>query len=177
MLRLRPYKKCDAKEIVSWIKDEVSFHKWSANRFDHYPITAEDLNQHYEENSYSDSFFPMTAFDDSGIVGHLFLRFMNDEKTEIRFGYVVVDGEKRGKGYGKAMLKLALQYAFTILNVSKVSLGVFENNPPARYCYQAVGFTANPEENWVVQVGEEDWTCICMGIDYDTYKIHMKKEL
>ena len=28
MLRLRPYKKCDAKRIVSWIKDEISFRKW-----------------------------------------------------------------------------------------------------------------------------------------------------
>lgn len=28
MLRLRPYKKCDAKYIANWIKDEVSFRKW-----------------------------------------------------------------------------------------------------------------------------------------------------
>ncbi|OBR97186.1 hypothetical protein CLRAG_01050 [Clostridium ragsdalei P11] len=27
MLRLRPYKKCDAKYIVNWVKDEVSFRK------------------------------------------------------------------------------------------------------------------------------------------------------
>ena len=36
MLRLRPYKKCDAKYIVSWIKDEISFRKWCADRYESY---------------------------------------------------------------------------------------------------------------------------------------------
>lgn len=70
MLRLRPYKKCDAKVIVGWIKDEVSFRKWCADRYEKYPICDTDMNDHYEEAAFSDSFFPMTAFDETGIVGH-----------------------------------------------------------------------------------------------------------
>lgn len=46
MLRLRPYKACDAKTIVSWIKDETAFRMWSADRFERYPMTQEDLNAH-----------------------------------------------------------------------------------------------------------------------------------
>lgn len=34
---------------------------------------------------------------------------------------------KRGMGYGKEMLKLSLKYAFEILKVKKVTLGVFWN--------------------------------------------------
>ena len=30
MLRLRPYKKDDAETIMSWIKDEKVFYKWTA---------------------------------------------------------------------------------------------------------------------------------------------------
>lgn len=30
MLRLRPYKKDDAETILSWIKDEKAFYKWTA---------------------------------------------------------------------------------------------------------------------------------------------------
>ena len=33
MLRLRPYNKNDAKTIMSWIKDEKSFYKWTAGVF------------------------------------------------------------------------------------------------------------------------------------------------
>ena len=45
MLRLRPYKACDAEKIVSWTKDERAFRQWSADRFDRYPFTGDDLNQ------------------------------------------------------------------------------------------------------------------------------------
>lgn len=38
------------------------------------------------------------------------------------------------------MLKAALRYAFDILKAEKVTLGVFENNEPAYYCYKAAGF-------------------------------------
>ena len=38
------------------------------------------------------------------------------------------------------MLKLGLKYAKEIFGVNKVSLGVFENNESAYYCYKKVGF-------------------------------------
>ena len=44
MLRLRPYKPSDADAILGWIKNEDVFRKWSADRYDHYPITAADMN-------------------------------------------------------------------------------------------------------------------------------------
>ena len=75
MLGLRPYKKCDAEYIVKWIKDEVAFRKWCADRLKTYPITAEDLNDYYEQYAFSDSFFEMTAFDETGITGHLIMRY------------------------------------------------------------------------------------------------------
>ena len=91
MLRLRPYKACDAQTIVSWIGDETMFRKWSADRFESYPITAEDLNRHYDRMADSDSFYEMTAFDETGVAGHLIMRFTDEKKTILRFGFVIVD--------------------------------------------------------------------------------------
>lgn len=54
----------------------------------------------------------MTAFDETGVVGHLIMRFTDAEKTILRFGFVIVDDMKRGQGLGKEMLLLALKYAF-----------------------------------------------------------------
>lgn len=144
MLRLRPYKNCDAKAIVTWCKDEVSFRKWTSDRYDKFPITEDDMNKKYVNCNGDcpepDNFYPMTAFDESGIVGHLIMRFTDEEKKNLRFGFVIVDDSKRGKGYGKEMIKLALKYAFDILKVEKVAIGAFENNPSAYYCYKAAGF-------------------------------------
>lgn len=50
-LRLRPYKPCDAKEIVTWCKDEFSFRQWSADRWETYPLMAESMNKKYIEDN------------------------------------------------------------------------------------------------------------------------------
>ena len=159
MLRLRPYKACDAQTIVSWIKDETAFRKWSADRFERYPITAEDMNAQYDAFAYEDCFFEMTAYDETGVVGHLIMRFTDEEKKVLRFGFVIVDDAKRGMGYGKQMLQLAIQYAFDLLKVEKITLGVFENNEPAYYCYRAVGFQEMGQTKDYM-ISNEMWKCI-----------------
>ena len=163
MLRLRPYKPCDAKTIVSWIRDEYAFRQWSADRFDQYPLTADALNAHYDAQRMNDAFYPMCVYDEEGIQGHLILRFTDPEKKHLRFGFIIVNDQKRGKGLGKEMLGLAIRYGRDLLKSESISLGVFENNPAAYYCYQSVGFREiklpTPE---TYQVFGETWPCIEM---------------
>ena len=143
-MRLRPYKPCDAAVILSWVKGEDTFRKWVTDRYPHYPTTAEEMNEKYfrfnGDCTEPDNFYPMTAFDERGLVGHLILRFTDAEKTVLRFGFVIVDDTRRGTGCGKEMLRLAMQYASEILKVRKITIGVLENNPGAYRCYRAVGF-------------------------------------
>lgn len=167
-LRLRQYKPHDAETIVSWIKDEEALRKWSSDRFGDFPITSEDINQKYLENNgdcvEADNFYPLTAFDDSGVVGHLILRYTDAEKKVIRFGFVIVDDAQRGKGYGKQMLQLAVKYAFEIYGAEKITLGVFDNNESAYHCYKAVGFVENGEEQFCELFGKQ-WRIIEMEIN------------
>lgn len=170
MLRLRPYKKCDAKTIVSWIKDEVSLRKWSSDRYESFPITEIDMNKKYIDCNGDcidmDNFYPMTAFDESGVVGHLIMRFTDEDKKILRFGFVIVDDSKRGMGYGKEMLQLSLKYAFEILKVEKVTIGVFENNLSAYFCYKSVGFKdiQLDEPEYYSIIGEK-WKCLELEIE------------
>lgn len=162
-LRLRPYEASDAQTIISWIGDEFSFRKWCADRYDRYPITAEDMNGNYDKCAASGGFFPMTAVDDSGIVGHLIMRYTDDEKTVIRLGFIIVDDKKRGMGYGGKMLDEAIRYAFEKLNAQKITLGVFDNNEAAHRCYRSVGFTDTTTENF--PIFNEEWKCIEMELN------------
>ena len=169
MLRLRPYKPCDAKAIVSWLGDEFSFRQWCADRFEHYPLTEEALNAHYDAQRLNDAFYPMTAFDENGVQGHMILRFTDEQKTHLRFGFVIVNPLLRGKGYGKEMLRLAICFGKHVLKADNISLGVFENNPAAFHCYQAVGFReiALPEKESYCVFGEE-WLCREMMLQQST---------
>ncbi|MGN0165942.1 MAG: GNAT family N-acetyltransferase [Lachnospiraceae bacterium] len=170
MLRLRPYKKCDAEAIVKWHKDEESFRKWALDKYENYPITADDMNCYYDSFAYSDTLFPFTAFDEEGVCGHMIMRFLDSEKQSLRFGFIIVDTNRRGKGYGREMLVAALKYAFEVLKVDKVSLGVFENNPGARKCYEKVGLKPiGYEEGSYVYHGER-WNIIDMGITKKEYE-------
>lgn len=165
MLRLRPYKRCDAAKTVSWIQDEEAFYKWSAGNLGSYPVTADGLNAHYDKQADSDGYYTMVAFDESGAVGQLIMRFLDEEKKVLRFGFVIVDAAKRGKGYGKELITLALKFAFEIMKAEKVTIGVFDNNPSAYHCYKNVGFTEMGEEmNTMHRFMGQDWKCIELEI-------------
>ena len=93
------------------------------------------------------------------------MRRPSESFEKLRFGFVIVDPGKRGQGYGKNMLKLGLKYAKEIFAADKVSLGVFENNESAYYCYKAIGFedvSQNEVEKYNV-MGEE-WNCLELEI-------------
>jgi len=169
-LCLRPYRSCDAEVIVKWIGDEISFRKWCADRYESYPIKETDMNHQYNECMQTGFFYPMTAFVDQHAVGHLIMRFTDDEKMVIRFGFVILDNKKRGMGYGREMLRISLKYAFEILKVRKVTLGVFENNPAAYHCYQAAGFhRVEDEPDKYYEVLGQKWKCMEMEMTEAEY--------
>lgn len=169
-LRLRPYRIKDGEVIASWIKDEYSFYQWSADRINQYPLTAEILNAHYAEYAASDAFWEMTAVDEEGIPrGHFIMRYPEENREILRLGFIIVDLELRGKGYGKAMLDLAIRYAFEFLQVQKITLGVFANNPAAYHCYLAAGFQVIEGADCEYQIGKESWKCIEMELTRESF--------
>lgn len=163
MMTLRPYRAEDAEEIVKWIADERAMRKWSAHWYEQFPVTADDMNRLYEMMTNNVHPEILTAVDADGITGHLILRMTDAEKRIIRAGFVIVSDQKRGMGYGKQLMELAVQYAFEKLHAEVVSLGVFENNLPALKCYQSAGFriveTAEPE---YFEAFGENWKCLEM---------------
>lgn len=150
-MKLRPFSIEDAPVILSWIKDKTDFRKWSADRYSSYPPKPEDMLAQYA----NDIIFPFTAIDDAGkVIGHIILRYPDSSKTVIRLGFIIIDNQLRGKGYGKQMLELAIQKAQRDYKVQKITLGVFDNNPSAIRCYESVGFTVTGTDTYLID-GEQ----------------------
>ena len=150
MMILRPFNINDAATILSWCKDNHAFRLRSADRYRDFPAKPEEMTEQYK----GDNMYPLTAVVGDAIVGHILLRFPSEDKSLIRFGFVIVDDSKRGKGYGKQMLRLAVDYAQQILGANRISLGVFCDNLSAIECYKSVGFRIIGEDSYPID-GEE----------------------
>ena len=96
------------------------------------------------------------------------MQFIDEEMRNLKFGCIIVDSAVRGKGYGHRMLAQALDFAFGVLKVDRVSLGVFENNPAARRCYGRLRFTATGKYE-VYHLMGEDWKFHEMEIRKETW--------
>lgn len=162
-MSLRPYKPLDAVVITSWLKSEYLMRQWCADRYEHYPVTPEDMNAYHAKYIDGQHSRALTMTDGDDIVGYITLRTPAGNPTEQRLGFVIVDDSKRGRGLGKAIVSMAVKYAFEKLGATKVSLGVFENNPSAIHCYEAAGFhrVSRPEVERCQCLGET-WNCIEM---------------
>ena len=165
MLRLRPYKLSDGEYLLNWINDELIFSKWCADKFT-YPLTKEQLEEYYHNYEKENSGFIITAIDGEGKpVGHFLMRLADYEDNSVHIGFVIIDKEKRGQGYGREMISLAVKYAFEILKMKRVTLGVFDNNEVAHRCYKSVGFVDEKYCKDVFRYKDENWGIYEMAIE------------
>ena len=163
-LRLRPYQLRDAEKIVTWCEGEEAFYKWSAGILGQYPLTAERFNKTMAARDNAGHYFPFVVEENGSPVGFFILRQSGEEPQELRFGFVIVSPDVRGKGYGKKMLELGIRYALELYHAKKVSLGVFANNPGAYHCYRALGFRENGRVSHC-QIGENVWKCVELELE------------
>ena len=168
-LTLRSYQPSDAAVITSWLKSEYLMRQWCADRYERYPVTPEDMNIYYERNIDGQQSRALTMTDGDDIVGYITLRAPASNPTEQRLGFVIVDDSKRGHGLGKALVSMAVKYVFETLEATKVSLGVFENNPSAIHCYEASGFRS------VLRHDTESYECL--GETWNCIEMEQHKEL
>ena len=139
-MRLRPFiPYIDFEEIKNWISDERTHAMWCANLIA-YPIEKVNFESVMEEAATRFGDSPYVATTDDGKVVGFFCYSVNLDSNEGMLKFVMVDPAQRGKGLGKEMLQLAVEYAFNITKAEAVHLNVFPENTKAIKCYQSVGF-------------------------------------
>lgn len=131
-----------AKVEVQWQRD-TEFHRLA----DSDPIRMESERKLKEwaekqsENGFQPERYPFsvrTLAEDKHI-GFLIL-WVDLIHSNAWVGVGIGDRDFWGRGCGTDVMKLCLQYAFTELNVHRVSLGLLEYNPRALRVYEKAGF-------------------------------------
>jgi RimJ/RimL family protein N-acetyltransferase len=135
---LRPLEHEDAPRIESWINDPEVTHTLAVYR---------PMNRLNEEefiarvsNSEHDVVLCIMVKETDAFIGLTGLHEIDFKNRHANFGINIGVKEAWGQGYGTEATSLMVQYAFETLNLNRVRLLVYENNPRARRTYEKVGF-------------------------------------
>lgn len=168
-MRIRPYIPGKDFEYVSkWIDDERTHAFWCASRLP-YPITQQFFHDFLEKNAIDRTDSAYVATENNGQAVGFFCYSVNTADNIGSLKFVIVDKTKRGKGYGKEMLNLALQYAFQITGAKAVQLNVFNENTLAKQCYEKIGFVEKNMDKDVFPYKDELWSRCNMIISKQSF--------
>ena len=81
--------------------------------------------------------FSMLEKDTNEFIGNI--EFFNRVDDEAEWG-IVLTTKQQNKGYGTEALKRSVEYGFNELNLKRIYLGVYANNPRAIHVYEQCGF-------------------------------------
>ena len=155
-MRLRPFLPDDIDSIKDWITDERSHAMWCANLIK-YPLERENFFSVMKEIGTRFGDAPFLATDDDGKPVGFFCYSLNLETNEGMLKFVMVNPKMRGQGYGRQMLKLVLDYAFSITKAGAVQLNVFPENIGAKKCYEHAGFIERSTTLGAFAYKDEAW--------------------
>lgn len=127
------------------------------------------MEKSIEEVSPMEFFFTIRTLEEDKLLGALGLELESWSAREAFVFIFIGDRENWGKGYGTDAMRIALRYAFTELNVRRVSLGVFDYNPRAIRSYEKVGFRHEGRVRQYLNHEGRRWDILYMGIQQEEW--------
>jgi RimJ/RimL family protein N-acetyltransferase len=132
--------------------------------------TVDFFEKMLKETSPAHHYFSIRALDDNRLLGDIGLDVINNWGSRDAFvGLGIGSRADWGKGYGTDAMKLILRFAFTELNLRRVTLTVFEYNPRAIRSYEKAGFRHEGRLRGLLSRDGKRWDMLCMGILRDDW--------
>lgn len=134
----RPVEVEDEPMLRRWINDPLIWRGLPLRG----PINANREREWIESqgSSATDYVFGIVVRGGDRLIGTIGLRAIDAVSRSAMLGISIGDRAFHNKGYGTDAVRLLLRYGFEELNLNRVALAVYANNPRAIRCYQKVGF-------------------------------------
>jgi len=115
-------------------------------------------------DSYRDFLFIIHTLQDDRPIGFIGLDGITWNSGDCFVFIAIGERENWGKGYGTDAMRVILRYAFTELNLHRVSLDVFGYNPRAIRSYEKAGFVIEGKVRGLLNREGQRYDLIFMGI-------------
>ncbi len=148
---------------LDWINDPEVTTFMTAGLF---PQTMEKLERYFSSisNDQYGVYFAIVDKSNGKHIGNAKLENIDWINRRCEFGILVGEKSYWGKGVATEATALAVEYAFTKLNLRKVQLEVVEDNIAAVKCYEKVGFKKEGLLREMNHFRGKYLNVICMGI-------------
>ena len=128
----------------------------------------EGMEKEPEDNLF---FFHIRALDDDRLLGSIDVQVDSWPHGDGWIGIDIGERAEWGKGYGTDAMQVMLRYAFTELNLHRVSLNVFEYNTRAIRSYAKTGFREEGRARDFLHRDGRRWDLIYMGLLREEWEV------
>ncbi len=170
-----PNPEADAETLARWSRDSEFLRLFGGGPAR--PWTAKSTRQEIEKDLEKNDlllFFIRTLADDR-LIGLVDLEPIWPH-GDGWIGMGLGEREYWGKGYGRDAMRVMLRYAFTELNLHRVSLNVFAYNARAIRSYEKAGFIVEGRARRPMNRDGRRWDVIYMGILQEEWERSVKRE-
>ncbi len=141
LVRLRPFEKEDAAIIASRINHFETLMGIGRPL----PISLQEEEEFVdyairETNKGRSIFYIIEENLEGQIIGSASLKGINSRNRTAELGIAIFEPKNFNKGYGTEATKLILKVAFSVLNLNRIELNVYEYNSRAKHVYEKIGF-------------------------------------
>ena len=152
----------DAALEARWERDS-EFHRLGSPR-PAYPVTLSQAKRWFEDRG-PDSFrFSIRTLNDDRFLGDIGLWIGSWASGEAWVGIGIGERRDWGRGYGTDAMRVILRYAFTELNLYRVSLDALGSNARAIRSYEKCGFVLEGRTRDAARYDGRYCDEVCMGI-------------
>ncbi len=141
LIRLRPLRPADLATTLSWRNDPAIRDNALGHRF---PVTEvmerRWIDAALDGTDTSRAVFGIEDRADEKLVGYTQLNSIDSLARHARFGMLIGDADRHGRGLGRDALTLTLAFAFHTINLRRIHLQVVASNERALRLYERAGF-------------------------------------
>lgn len=134
-LKLRPLEREDLKFVHDLDNDASIMRYWFEEPYEAY-VELVDLYDKHIHDQMERRFIIDKNSENLGLVELIEIDYIH-RRAEFQ---IIIDPVNQGKGFGEMATRMAMDYAFQVLNLYKLYLVVDNENNRARHIYEKMGF-------------------------------------